>query len=63
KALMLAGLGYFVMPVDVIPDVFVGIGFTDDAAVIAAMIALVGSHIRGQHYQAAERTLEAMRDE
>jgi len=63
KALMLAGLGYFVMPVDAIPDVFVGIGFTDDAAVIAAMIALVGSNIRGRHYQSAEQTLEAMREE
>ncbi|MFN4295332.1 MAG: YkvA family protein [Brevundimonas sp.] len=63
KGLMLAGLGYFVMPVDAIPDVFVGIGFTDDAAVIAAMIALVGSHIRTRHYQAAERTLESLREE
>ena len=63
KAMMLAGLGYFVMPVDAIPDVFMGIGFTDDAAVIAAMIALVGSNIRGRHYQSAEQTLEAMRRE
>jgi uncharacterized membrane protein YkvA (DUF1232 family) len=63
KAMMLAGLGYFVMPVDAIPDVFVGIGYTDDAAVIAAMIALVGSSIRSRHYQAAEETLEAMRRE
>lgn len=63
KAMMLAGLGYFVMPVDAIPDVFVGIGYTDDAAVIAAMIALVGSHIRGRHHQEAERTLEALREE
>ena len=61
KAMMLAGLGYFVMPVDAIPDVFMGIGFTDDAAVIAAMIALVGSNIRGRHYQSAEQTLEALR--
>lgn len=61
KAMMLAGLGYFVMPVDAIPDVFAGIGFTDDAAVIAALIALVGSHIRGRHYEAAERTLEILR--
>src|SRR5690606_4569374 len=61
KAIMLAGLGYFVMPVDAIPDVFAGIGFTDDAAVIAALIALVGTHIRGRHYEAAERTLEVMR--
>ena len=63
KGLMLAALGYFVLPIDAIPDVFAGIGFTDDAAVIAAMIALVGSHIRSRHYQAAEETLETLRRE
>lgn len=61
KGLLFAGLGYFVLPVDAIPDVFVGIGYTDDAAVIAAMIALVGTHIRTRHYEAAERTLESLR--
>ena len=63
KGIMLGALAYFVMPIDAIPDVFAGIGFTDDAAVIAAMIALVGSNIRGRHYQSAEKTLEAMREE
>ena len=36
KGLMLAALAYFVMPVDAIPDVIAGVGFTDDAAVIRA---------------------------
>ena len=63
KRMLLAGLGYFVMPVDAIPDVFAGIGFTDDAAVIAAMIALMGAHIRSRHYQEADRTLETLRRE
>ena len=61
KGLMLGALAYFVLPIDAIPDIFAGIGFTDDAAVIAAMIALVGSNIRGRHYQSAEQTLEALR--
>lgn len=33
-----AAVIYFVNPVDVIPDVLVGIGFIDDAAVIGAVI-------------------------
>ena len=39
KGMIFAGLAYFVMPIDAIPDVFAGIGYTDDAAVIAAIIA------------------------
>lgn len=34
--LMLAGaLGYFILPVDVIPDGIPGLGFTDDAAALS----------------------------
>ena len=54
KALMLAALAYFVMPADAIPDLFVGIGFTDDAAVIAGMIALAGASIRKHHREMAK---------
>jgi uncharacterized membrane protein YkvA (DUF1232 family) len=62
KAIMLGGLAYFVMPVDAIPDVFVGIGFTDDAAVIAALIATLGAHIKRRHRDQAEAALERLRD-
>jgi uncharacterized membrane protein YkvA (DUF1232 family) len=58
KALMLAALSYFVLPTDAIPDVFAGVGFTDDAAVIAAMIALAGSAIKPQHRARAKTYLE-----
>lgn len=54
KAMMIAALAYFVMPADAIPDVFAGIGFTDDAAVIAGMIALLGAAIRKEHRQMAK---------
>ena len=47
KGLMMAALAYFVMPIDALPDVLVGIGFTDDAAVFAALLAIVGAMILG----------------
>lgn len=53
KALMLAALSYFVVPTDFIPDIFLGVGFTDDAAVIAAMIALAGGAIKPHHRERA----------
>lgn len=62
KALILAALGYFVLPADLIPDVFAGVGYTDDAAVIAAVLALVSAHIKTRHYDAADRTLEGLKD-
>ncbi|MEO5895451.1 MAG: YkvA family protein, partial [Vicinamibacterales bacterium] len=33
--LIVAGILYFVLPIDVIPDFLVGVGFLDDAAVLA----------------------------
>jgi len=62
KGLMLGALAYFVMPIDAIPDVLAGIGFTDDAAVIAAVIATLGAHIRPRHRDAAQKVLDQMRD-
>ncbi len=38
---LLAALAYFVLPIDMIPDVFVGIGFSDDIAVLSAAFAMV----------------------
>lgn len=61
KALMLAALSYFVLPTDAIPDIFAGVGFTDDAAVIAAVVALAGSAIRARHREAARALLDRMR--
>ena len=37
---------YFVNPIDVIPDVLVGIGFIDDAAVAAAVVRAVHDQLR-----------------
>jgi uncharacterized membrane protein YkvA (DUF1232 family) len=62
KGLMLGALAYFVLPVDAIPDIFAGIGFTDDAAVIAALIATLGSNIRSRHREQAREALERLKD-
>ncbi|HYE47375.1 MAG TPA: YkvA family protein [Caulobacter sp.] len=57
KGMMLAALAYFILPTDAIPDVLAGIGFTDDAAVIAALLAVVGKNIKDRHRAAARRFL------
>jgi len=62
KGIMLGALAYFVMPVDAIPDVFVGIGFTDDAAVIAAVLATLGAHLKPRHHDQAAQALKRLRE-
>ena len=54
---LLAALGYFVLPMDAIPDIMPLIGFTDDAAVIAAAIAAVAGSIKPEHRERAKATL------
>jgi uncharacterized membrane protein YkvA (DUF1232 family) len=54
---LLAALAYFVAPIDVIPDLLPVIGFTDDATVLMAAIAMVRNHIHDDHREAARRAL------
>ena len=63
KGIMLGALAYFVLPIDAIPDIFAGIGFTDDAAVIAALIATLGANIKRRHKDQAEAALERLRQD
>ena|SRR5258705_596958 len=57
KATLFGALAYFVLPFDATPDVLPFIGFTDDAAVLAAAINLVAQHMRPEHRVAARRAL------
>ncbi|WP_199085766.1 MULTISPECIES: YkvA family protein [unclassified Bosea (in: a-proteobacteria)] len=54
---LLAALGYFVLPIDAIPDIMPLIGFTDDAAVIAAAIAAVAGSITIEHRERAKQAM------
>ncbi|MER2605896.1 MAG: YkvA family protein [Siculibacillus sp.] len=54
---LMAALAYFVAPIDVIPDVLPLVGFTDDAGVLAAVITVVGRHIRDDHREKAKEAL------
>lgn len=63
RGMMLAALAYFVLPADAIPDVLAVVGFTDDAAVFAALMAVVGRNLRPRHKAAAKSFLDRMGDE
>jgi uncharacterized membrane protein YkvA (DUF1232 family) len=57
KAMLMAALAYFVLPFDAIPDFLAGLGYGDDAAVIAGTVALVARHIKPEHYAKARAAL------
>lgn len=57
RVILLGALAYFVMPVDVVPDLLPMLGYTDDAAVLAAALKAVTDAIRPEHRDAARRKL------
>lgn len=59
KTVIVGALGYFISPVDAIPDVVPVVGFTDDVAVLAGALATVATCISPEHKkQAASKAAE-----
>ncbi len=57
RGTLLAALAYFVMPMDMIPDFFAVVGFSDDVAVLTTALAMIRGHMKEQHYQSADAAL------
>jgi uncharacterized membrane protein YkvA (DUF1232 family) len=49
RATLFGALAYFVMPFDAIPDFIVGLGYTDDAAILIAAFTAARVHITEAH--------------
>jgi uncharacterized membrane protein YkvA (DUF1232 family) len=62
RAVLLGAVAYFVLPADMIPDLLAPLGFSDDASVIAAAIAAVGSHLQPRHRDQARHRLQQLID-
>ena len=45
RTAVIAALGYFISPVDAVPDMIPVLGYADDAAVLAATLATIASYI------------------
>jgi uncharacterized membrane protein YkvA (DUF1232 family) len=61
KGLLLAALAYFILPFDVLPDFILGLGFTDDMAVLFTAINLIRTHLTQAHRDRARQALERLR--
>lgn len=49
RATLFGALAYFVLPFDAIPDLLLGLGFTDDAAILVAAFTAARLHITEEH--------------
>ncbi|PJZ45865.1 YkvA family protein [Leptospira brenneri] len=57
KASIALALLYFISPLDAIPDIILGLGFTDDAGVIATTLLIIKSQLKPEHYTKANESL------
>lgn len=58
KSTIYGALGYFISPIDAIPDITPVIGYTDDLAVLVAALATVSAYIKKKHSKKAKKTLK-----
>ncbi len=58
KTTIYGALGYFISPIDALPDFTPVLGYTDDLGVMAAAIGIVAVHIKEEHAEQARQTLK-----
>jgi uncharacterized membrane protein YkvA (DUF1232 family) len=63
KVMLVGAIAYFVVPDDLLRNRVPLIAYADDAAIFAAAVKIVSSHIKPEHREAARRVLERLRDE
>ena len=60
KGVVIAALGYFIMPLDLIPDYLPVIGFQDDLAVLAGAIFTIAASIKISHRKQADKKMDEL---
>lgn len=58
KATIVGALGYFISPIDAVPDVLPVVGYSDDLAVLVGALATVASSIKKAHKDAAKQKVD-----
>ena len=54
-AVIIGALGYFISPIDAVPDLIPGVGYVDDAGVIASALAALATNISEETRRRAEQ--------
>lgn len=59
KTVIMSALGYFILPLDLIPDFLIG-GWTDDLGALAIAFAMVTRSIKSEHIELAQAKLNKL---
>jgi uncharacterized membrane protein YkvA (DUF1232 family) len=57
KTVIVSALGYFIVPIDAIPDLAPVVGYSDDLGALASALAIVVAHVKPEHKQKAKEKL------
>ena len=60
KTGILIALGYFISPIDTIPDFIAGIGYTDDLGILVTTIASIKTYIKPEHKKQAKEQVQKL---
>ncbi len=64
RTVIIGALGYFILPLDAIPDFIPGVGMVDDMATIAGALATASTHVKLEHkHKAAEKVASLLGDD
>lgn len=58
RTVIIGVLGYFVTPIDAIPDLTPVVGYTDDLGALVAALAIVEAYIKPAHRDQADKMLK-----
>ena len=58
KAMIIGALGYFIFPLDIIPDIIPTVGYSDDITAIAGVLVAVAKSISPEIKEQAEAKLK-----
>lgn len=58
KTTIYGALGYFISPIDTIPDFTPVVGYSDDLGVLVAATAAIAAHIKNEHTSKAKEKLK-----
>ena len=62
KTVIVGTLGYFIFPIDAIPDVLGPIGYTDDLGVFVTAMASISIYIKEEHREMARAKMRELFD-
>jgi uncharacterized membrane protein YkvA (DUF1232 family) len=57
RATIVGALGYFIFPLDAIPDPTPVVGYADDLGALALVLLIAAAHVKDEHMSQARETL------